>query len=174
MARGDGHAPSASTATSDALHYINAQPTLGSITAHNFISARRRKLMVANYGMGEGGPDRSVVVYGIREDGGLTPPLASVAHSGTGPNAERQERSHAHSVNETIGGGIVIVADLGIDRLIAYRLSDAGELEQLARVRDGAGRRPAPCGAPSGRPPALRHERTGFVGRLAVARPAIG
>ncbi len=127
----------------NALHYINAQPTLGSITAHNFISRDGRKLMVANYGMGEGGPDQSVVVYGIREDGGLTPPVANVAHSGIGPHAERQERSHAHSVNETIDGGIAIVADLGIDRLISYRLSAAGELERLAEfaMAPGAGPR---------------------------------
>ena len=30
--------------------------------------------------------------------------LASVRHEGTGPNAARQERSHAHSVTETFGG----------------------------------------------------------------------
>jgi 6-phosphogluconolactonase len=125
-----------------ALDYINKQPTLGSIAAHNFLSRDGRKLLVANYGMGDGGPDRSVVVFGIRDDGGLTPPLSSVAHSGIGPNAERQERSHAHSVNEAISG-IVIVADLGIDRLVTYRLSDAGVLEPLSEfaMSPGAGPR---------------------------------
>jgi len=124
------------------LHYINKQPTLGSIAAHNFLSRDGQRLLVANYGMGEGGPDRSVVVFGIRDDGGLTPPIASVAHSGTGPNAERQERSHAHSVNETVDG-IVIVADLGIDRLATYRLTDAGGLELLSEfvMAPGAGPR---------------------------------
>ena len=125
------------------LDYINKQPTLGSVAAHNFLSRDGRKLLVANYGMGDGGPDRSVVVFGIRDDGGLTPPLSSVAHRGTGPNADRQERSHAHSVNETVDGGILVVADLGIDRLVTYRLAETGDLELLSEfaMAPGAGPR---------------------------------
>lgn len=126
-----------------ALTYVNKQPTLGSVAAHNFVSRDGTKLLVANYGMGEGGPDQAVAVYGIRPDGGLTAPLASVAHEGTGPNADRQERSHAHSVTETIGGGIAIVADLGIDALVTYRLGDDGALEPLVEtaLKPGAGPR---------------------------------
>ncbi|WP_315928627.1 lactonase family protein [Mesorhizobium sp. SP-1A] len=116
------------------LSYVNKQPSLGSITAHNCLTRNGRKLLVANYGMGEGGPDQAVAVYGIRPDGGLTPPLASVAHRGTGPNAARQERSHAHSVTETIAGGVAIVADLGIDRLVTYRIEPDGALQRLAET----------------------------------------
>lgn len=125
------------------LAYINKQPALGSITAHNFITRDGSKLLVANYSMGFGGPDQSVVVYGIGADGGLTPPLASVAHEGTGPNAERQERSHAHSVTETIAGGVAIVADLGTDRLVTYRIGGDGRLERLGKtaLAPGAGPR---------------------------------
>ncbi|MER9709404.1 lactonase family protein [Mesorhizobium sp. M0174] len=114
------------------LSYINKQPTLGSITAHNTITRDGTKLLVANYGMGEGGPDRSVVVLGLREDGGLTAPLSSIAHSGTGPDPARQERPHAHSVTETVAGGMAIVADLGIDRLVSYRIGSDGSLTKLA------------------------------------------
>ncbi|AZN98368.1 lactonase family protein [Mesorhizobium sp. M9A.F.Ca.ET.002.03.1.2] len=126
-----------------ALSYINKQPSLGSITAHNTITRDGTKLLVANYGMGEGGPDRSVVVYGLREDGGLTAPLSSVAHAGTGPDAARQERPHAHSVTETIAGGVAIVADLGIDRLVSYRIGPDGSLTRLAAsaLAPGAGPR---------------------------------
>ena len=65
------------------LDYINKQPTLGSITAHNCLTRDGPKLLVANYGMGEGGPDQSLVVFGFDDDGGLTPPVASVTHTGT-------------------------------------------------------------------------------------------
>ncbi len=125
-----------------ALTYINMQPSLGSITAHNTVTRDNRMLVVANYGMGTGGPDQSVAVYGLRNDGGLTPPVASVAHHGTGPNEQRQERSHAHSVTE-IAGNIVIAADLGTDSLISYRLGVDGTLEQLAvtKTEPGAGPR---------------------------------
>lgn len=126
-----------------ALAYVNKQPTLGSITAHNFVTRDGSKLLVANYGMGEGGPDQAVAVYGIRDDGGLTPALASVAHEGTGPNAERQERSHAHSVTESVEGGIAIVADLGTDRLVTYRIGADGSLGALQEtaLKPGAGPR---------------------------------
>ncbi|MEW6632201.1 MAG: lactonase family protein [Pseudomonadota bacterium] len=128
---------------SNSLTYVNKQPALGSITAHNTITRDGTKLLVANYGMGAGGPDKAVSVFGIGADGGLTAPLASVAHSGTGPNAERQERSHAHSVTETVQGGIAIVADLGIDRLVSYRIDPDGNLHKLAEsaLAPGAGPR---------------------------------
>ena len=125
------------------LAYVNKQPALGSATAHDMVSRDGTKLLVANYGEGTGGPDQSVVVYGIRADGGLTPPLASVRHEGTGPDPERQERSHAHSVTETVAGGVCIVADLGLDCLATYRLGGDGGLTPLARtaMAPGAGPR---------------------------------
>jgi 6-phosphogluconolactonase len=127
----------------NALSYVNKQPALGSITAHNCVTRDGAKLLVANYGMGEGGPDQSVVVYGIQPDGGLTAPLDSVAHKGAGPNAERQERSHAHSATETVAGGVAIVADLGIDRLVTYRIEADGALRRLneTALAPGAGPR---------------------------------
>ena len=128
---------------SNRLSYLNKQPSLGSITAHNTITRDGTKLLVANYGAGEGGPDRAVAVYVFDKDGALSPPVASVSHKGTGPNAARQERSHAHSVTETIAGGMAIVADLGIDRLVSYRIGRDGSLTKLAEstLPPGAGPR---------------------------------
>jgi 6-phosphogluconolactonase len=123
------------------LTYINTQPSLGSITAHNTVTRDNGRLVVANYGMGFGGPDRSVVVYGIRKDGGLTAPVASIAHSGIGPNPDRQERSHAHSATQ-VAEDIVVVADLGTDRLISYRLKPDGGLQQIAATETAPGAGP--------------------------------
>ncbi len=124
------------------LSYINKQPTLGILAAHNTISDNESHVLVANYAMGDGGPDQSVAVFGIREDGGLTPALASVAHKGTGPNPERQERSHAHSANVVPGTDIVVVADLGIDRLVSYRLGKDGTLAKLSEFATAPGAGP--------------------------------
>ncbi|CAN7364600.1 lactonase family protein [Rhizobium sp. LjRoot30] len=124
------------------LDYINMQPSLGSITAHSMVSRDGTKLLVANYGMGEGGPDRSVVVYGIRADGGLTPPIGSIAQHGTGPDANRQERSHAHSVTELLSGNLAVVADLGTDTLTTYRMNADGSLAEVARTSTAAGAGP--------------------------------
>lgn len=125
------------------LDYINMQASLGSITAHNMVSRDGSRLLVANYGMGNGGPDQSLAVFGIRADGGLTPPVASVQQKGAGPNAERQERSHAHSVTELLSGGLAVVADLGADTLTTYRLQADGSMEQVAvsSTAPGAGPR---------------------------------
>lgn len=151
------------------LSYVNKQPALGSITAHNAITRDGAKLLVANYGFGEGGPDRSVVVFGFREDGGLTAPLSSVAHTGTGPDPARQERPHAHSVTETIAGGMAIVADLGIDRLVSYRIGADGSLTRLAEpmLTPGAGPRHVAL-HPGGRLVFVMNELDSTVASLAL------
>ena len=125
------------------LTYINKQPTLGSISAHNSLTRDGTKLLVANYGEGSGGPDQAVAVFGIRDDGGLTPALDGIEHEGTGPNAARQDRSHAHSATESATGNIAIVADLGIDCVVTYRIGADGMLEPLAEtgLKPGAGPR---------------------------------
>ncbi|MFC3183209.1 lactonase family protein [Cypionkella sinensis] len=124
------------------LAYLNTQPSRGSITAHNMISRDGRRLFVANYTVGEGGPDQSLVVFDI-DSKGLSPAMASVAHQGSGPDAARQERAHAHSVTEVVQGSMVIVADLGMDALITYRIGADGVPVRiaLAQTAPGAGPR---------------------------------
>jgi 6-phosphogluconolactonase len=124
------------------LVHLNMQASLGSITAHNMVSRDGSKLLVANYSMGNGGPDKAVVVYGIGTDGGLTAPLASITRSGTGPDASRQERSHAHSVTELLTPGLVVVADLGTDSLVTYRLGADGSLTEVASTQTAPGAGP--------------------------------
>lgn len=127
----------------NALTYLNKQPTLGSIAAHNMVSRDRRFALVANYAMGGDGPDRSVAVFPILDNGGLGPAAASVRLDGRlGPVADRQERPHAHMVSEVPEGGSVLVADLGLDRVIEYRLSSDGQLVQTSSVALPAGAGP--------------------------------
>jgi len=118
------------------LGYINKQPTLGSISAHNSLDRTGRYLFVTNYGHDYPGevPDRSVAVYPIRDDGGLGAPLCSVKHAGTGPVPGRQVRPHPHSALASPDNRFVLVADLGIDQLVTYRC-ESGLLSQVAGVR---------------------------------------
>ena len=62
---------------SGTLSYINKQPSLGSILAHNSLDRTGRFLFVANYSLypepEDSLPDQSVVVFPIRADGGLGP-----------------------------------------------------------------------------------------------------
>ncbi len=126
-----------------ALTYLNKQPTLGSIAAHNMVSRDRRFVLVANYAMGGDGPDQSVAVFPLREDGGLAPAAASVRLDGPlGPIADRQERPHAHMVSEVPEGGAVLIADLGLDQVVAYALPADGTLVRTASVALPAGAGP--------------------------------
>lgn len=166
------------------LTYLNMQPTLGSITAHNAVAKDGARLYVINYGFGEAGPDCALAVFGIRADGGLTPALAGVRHQGSGPDASRQERAHAHSVTE-MGDGLVIVADLGLDQLVTYRIGADGTPQHLAttQVKPGAGPRHLAV-HPSGRfvfvmneldSTVTAHEFDGETGRLTAidSAPAV-
>lgn len=158
-----------------AISYINMQPTLGAIAAQNSITRDGRHLLVANYTIGEGGPDQSLAVLAIRADGGLTPVVASVAHRGAlGPNPARQERSHAHSITETIEGGMAIVADLGLDRLFTYRIGPDGQLDRIAEfaTRPGAGPRHVAL-HPNGRFVFVMNELDSTIAALALD-PATG
>lgn len=121
--------------------YLNMQAALGSITAQNLISSDGRHLMVVNYAMGEGGPDQALVAFPIGEQGNLGTPQTSVRQVGRGPDRERQERSHAHSVIE-IDDNKFVLADLGCDTLTTYRL-DSGRLLRVteAKCDNGSGPR---------------------------------
>ena len=123
------------------LDHLNMQPSLGATTAHNAISRDGRHLFVVNYAMGAGGPDQALVAFERRADGSLAPGRISAAQSGTGPNAARQERSHPHSVTE-IAPNLLLVADLGTDRLTVYSLEDE-QFEKISETatRPGAGPR---------------------------------
>ena len=128
------------------LHYINKQPTLGSASAYNSLSCDGRFLLVANYSLGpvEERPGQAVAVLPIRDDGGLGAPSGWVVHQGTGPNKERQERSHAHCVISSPDDRFAIVADLGIDALLCHRLGPDGALSpdpQPFRLPPGSGPR---------------------------------
>lgn len=123
--------------------HINKQPTLGNCPVHNAVTRGGTKLLVANYAGAASAPDQALTVFGIRVDGGLTPPLGSAAQPGAGPDPERQARSHPHSVTETIAGNVAIVADLGTDRLVSYRIAADGRLALLSEfaMNPGAGPR---------------------------------
>ena len=48
-------------------------------------------------------------------------PLQWLAHSGHGPNTQRQESAHAHSITPDPSGRYLVAADLGADELLVYR-----------------------------------------------------
>jgi 6-phosphogluconolactonase len=107
-----------------ALTYINKQPTLGSISAQVSVDHNSRCVLVTNYWAGNG-----VLMFSIREDGGIAPATSAFQHQGSGPVQGRQESSHAHCVLADPTNTYAYVADLGTDQLVCYKLDlGAGKL----------------------------------------------
>lgn len=128
------------------LSYINKQPSLGSIAAHNSRDRTGNFLLVSNYSLMPEGelPNKAIAIMPIREDGGLKSPVSDAVHTGTGPDPERQERPHPHSVKATPDNRYIVVADLGLDLLVIYRFdSQTGAISRAgaASLPAGAGPR---------------------------------
>jgi 6-phosphogluconolactonase len=122
----------------DGFEPINTQPSGGDWPCHLVIDPSGRWLVVSNYGSG------SVGVLPIGADGALGAPADLVQHTGSGPQADRQEGPHAHSAIFSPDGRFVFVADLGIDALVRYTFDPAaGRLlaPTQTRTRPGAGPR---------------------------------
>jgi 6-phosphogluconolactonase len=117
---------------------LNHRPTAGDHPCHLSVDVDGRWLVVSNYGTG------NVAVFPILADGSLGEMATAVQHSGSGPHVDRQEAPHAHSSIFTPDNQFLIVADLGIDRLVTYTFDGAtGSLARHREVtaRPGAGPR---------------------------------
>jgi 6-phosphogluconolactonase len=86
--------------------------------SHLAVDATGRTLLAANY------RDGYVAAITIRADGTLGAPTV-IKHEGRGPNAQRQDRAHVHSVTLSPDNRFVIVADLGLDKIFSYALDPA-------------------------------------------------
>jgi 6-phosphogluconolactonase len=83
--------------------------------SHLAVDATGRVLLAANY------RDGYVGALAIQPDGCLGP-VQRLAHEGKGPHPTRQEKPHPHSVTPSPDNRVVVVADLGLDRLFLYAL----------------------------------------------------
>jgi len=105
--------------TTGALIPLNHQPSHGSGPAHLSLDREGRWVLVANYSNG------SVSVLPIQEDGSLGSATDVVQHTGRGMHTERQEGAHAHWIGTDPANRFVLVADLGLDAIVSYRLDAA-------------------------------------------------
>ena len=103
------------------LTFIDSQLQEGAPPCH--VSVNKSSLVAGNY---HGG---TVDLYPINRQGGLNPALSISQHKGTGPH-ERQEKPHVHYTAHTPDGKYVVVADLGTDELVTYKVDN----EQLVKV----------------------------------------
>jgi 6-phosphogluconolactonase len=104
------------------------------------VDAKGKVLLAANYGGG------SVTSVPIGADGRLGTPASVIQHKGRGADPRRQKGPHAHSINPDPTNKFAVAADLGIDKLLVYRLDTAkGVLTPhdppFAKLAPGAGPR---------------------------------
>ena len=97
------------------LTFINKVPSLGGAPCHLTVSADGRYVLVANYMGG------NVAVFPVDSKGRLGSPSSVRQHTGSGPNKERQEAAHAHSIILDKDDRFAFVNDLGIDRVVIYQ-----------------------------------------------------
>ncbi|MBN2133454.1 MAG: lactonase family protein [Sedimentisphaerales bacterium] len=127
-------------ADSGNLTLLNRRPSGGSGPCHVSIDHAGRNVLVANYGSG------SASVIPIEPDGRLAEPTGLVQHKGSSVNPQRQKGPHAHSINASPDDRFAFVADLGIDKIMTYRLdTEKGTITAndpaFAKVAPGAGPR---------------------------------
>ena len=117
------------------------QLTRGGAPCYVSVTPDGRATLVANYVGG------NLAVFPIGADGALGPDTQVEQHEGRGPNADRQEKAHAHSVLPDPSGRWALSADLGVDRVYVYALDggdrNGGALREVstASMRPGAGPR---------------------------------
>jgi 6-phosphogluconolactonase len=138
--------------TNGALSFVAEMPCGGKDPAYISVHPDGRFLFTANYASGDvsvialradGTPDadRAAVVYKDVAACGATPckpgadvvPAAARSHEGFATSDH--DSPHAHMVHSDPAGNFVLVADLGLDRVISYRFDRAtGVLSQPSTV----------------------------------------
>jgi 6-phosphogluconolactonase len=143
-------------AATGALRNIGERAVDGSEACHISVDPSGRCVLTANYDA------HYVEVFPILgEDSTVGERSCLIRHSGSGPNASRQESAHPHSINVDPSGRFAIVADLGLDRLYVYRLDAARGITEAERppIRGrGARGGSAPLRIPSRRPACIRDQ----------------
>ena len=98
------------------LTLLNRVSSRGGGPCHVSIDASGKWLFVANYGGG------SVAAFPIHDDGKLGEASSFFQHSGSSVNKARQSGPHGHAVVVSPDNRFVLAADLGLDRVLTYRL----------------------------------------------------
>jgi 6-phosphogluconolactonase (cycloisomerase 2 family) len=108
------------------LEALDVVSTGGAHPCHLAVTPDGRFLLCANYSGG------SLAVFALRADGRIDSRTDLVQHTGSGPDAERQEAAHVHMAVPSPDGSVVSAVDLGTDEIRSYTLSADGQLAPLA------------------------------------------
>jgi 6-phosphogluconolactonase len=116
---------------------LNQQSTGGAGACFVSVDPQGKHVLIANYG-------GSVASFPIQKDGSLGAAASIIEHAGSSVNAQRQSGPHAHSITPDSSGKFAIAADLGLDKLLVYRVESAtlkANEPAFATVAPGSGPR---------------------------------
>lgn len=100
------------------LNLLNQQPSGGLGPCHLALDATGLCLLTANYGSG------SIALLPVHKDGSLSEPVSTIQHTGSSVNPQRQAGPHAHFITTDMGSRHALVCDLGLDKVLIYRLEE--------------------------------------------------
>ncbi|WP_161889115.1 lactonase family protein [Pontibacter russatus] len=101
------------------LTLLNQVASKGGAPCYISLGEGGKTALVANYSGG------NVAAFPIQDNGQLAGAADVEQHKGTGPNKDRQEAPHAHYIAPSLDNKYVYSVDLGIDKILGYRL-DSG------------------------------------------------
>ena len=106
------------------LSYLNSQPSEGANPCHVSVDPSGKMVFASNYTGG------SFTAYTLAGDGKINAPTFTQQFTGSGPNAKRQEKAHAHFTAASPNGKYVYTVDLGTDHVMNYVVNtNTGELK---------------------------------------------
>ena len=102
--------------TSGRLTPLNHQSSEGAGPCHVSVDKTGKCVLVANYGGG------SIASLPLAADGSLQKAASAIQHEGSSVDPERQKVPHAHSINVSPDNRFAFAADLGLDKVLIYKL----------------------------------------------------
>lgn len=101
------------------LERLNQQSAKGAASCYLDIDSTGKTVVLANYSTG------SVAALPVQADGSLGKATSFVQHEGSSVNPKRQKGPYAHSIEISPNNRFALAADLGIDKVLIYRLDAA-------------------------------------------------
>ncbi|QDV20124.1 6-phosphogluconolactonase [Gimesia panareensis] len=98
------------------LQQLNRQSSLGTASCYLDIDDTGKAVVVANYTTG------SIASLPVKADGSLGEAATFIQHQGSSVDPKRQQEPHAHCSVISPDQKYVFAADLGLDKILSYRL----------------------------------------------------
>lgn len=118
----EGQVTALSVTEDGKLKFINTVSSQGQHPTHAVLTPDGHFLLAANYAASR--KNAGVIIFPVHKNGKLGDSVQHISLTkGSGAVADRQDTGHAHSVNITPDGKMLFVADLGADKVHAYRYS---------------------------------------------------